>query len=1136
MNDSSFWYYFSISKEISNFAKAELFKTMKKTIIFISLLCFQTGMAQIKNHSVQLEKIYSDPTHIVRVPNSNPCSNTLYQPNGCIDAAPFCTDSSYCFPASTADPFESEGLGTIGCLSLTPNPAWYWMEIDHPGNMIIHIKQKDANGTGTDVDFIAWGPFTSVTNACENITTGSCSPNPCPSNTLPISNNFYPHGNIVDCSYDTAHVEDCRINNARTGEVYLLLLTNYAAVPASISFSKKEGSGTATTNCCIITPPASNNGPVCVGGTLQLTVPTSCRTGAIYNWTGPNGFTSNEQNPIISNVTTENAGTYTLVITAPTGAGNAVTTTVEVKLPSDTTFLDNDTICSNLLPYTKNGFNVSTAGEHILILPNSNNCDSVVVLNLFVKQISTFEYTEEICSDDSYYFNGNFYNKSGAYYDTLQNAVGCDSIIKLNLVVNQAVNDTFSVKICYGDYYEFNDKIYYTTTLVTDTIMSPQNCYIIITLDLVVNLPSDTTFINDTICFGNSYNLNGVWYSEIGTYYSTIKNSLGCDSTIVLNLFVNPKPSVMVVERDICQNDTVHLLFIGVAPFDLDYSFNGIRQSITVLGMDTALVATQSGENLFITHNLTSAQGCSLYNFSDEQGVDINGVIWATRNVGMPRTFTDTPEDAGMFYQWGKNVGWSIFNPMINSNGGTVWDWTSVPNSEIWKPENDPCPCGWRVPTQAEQWDMIGVGCTEVTRNGVLGRRSRTDRNSIFLPYAKTPNGNISGWRNEDGSLVVFSPYDLMPHSDYWAATGNEAWDLCFRFGYPLQERAPKAFCPLIRCVKDVSRYLCCTQIDTVFVKPLVKQILNETICKLDSFEFYGRVLKNNGIYTHIIPSDGNSCDTIVTLNLTTEFCSKVEVLPLVEICADDEFFEIYYNVLYRDLVCYSVNFDSKAAGMGFENIDCENIYNNKIEIPIPQFSYPKYVRPDYYQITVYFEMTDSAVWAVPITVPILYPGWIIEQKWNNVLALLNYNFNGGYKWSAYEWYVHNTNTIVPIDRGSQIYTPDYGKATLEFGEEYRAKLTRIDDGVTIFTCPMIPEPHLDIQTLPTLVDGNRGFYVQAKNSGVITIIHVSGIVVSKQNFSAGENHIQTPAQQGFYIMIFEENDKIQTTQILIVK
>ncbi len=52
--------------------------------------------------------------------------------------------------------------------------------------------------------------------------------------------------------------------------------------------------------------------PVCEGATLQLTAATVA--GASYLWSGPNGFTSNAQNPSIANVTTDNAGVYTATV------------------------------------------------------------------------------------------------------------------------------------------------------------------------------------------------------------------------------------------------------------------------------------------------------------------------------------------------------------------------------------------------------------------------------------------------------------------------------------------------------------------------------------------------------------------------------------------------------------------------------------------------------------------------------------------------------------------------------------------------------------------------------------------------------------------------------------------------------
>ncbi|MGI4021129.1 MAG: PKD-like domain-containing protein [Janthinobacterium lividum] len=79
-------------------------------------------------------------------------------------------------------------------------------------------------------------------------------------------------------------------------------------------------------------PVVNSNGTLCIGQTLKLSATTI--TGAIYNWTGPNIFTSNLQNPEIANVTTANAGKYLLTVTVNGCTSDAATTTVIVNLPT----------------------------------------------------------------------------------------------------------------------------------------------------------------------------------------------------------------------------------------------------------------------------------------------------------------------------------------------------------------------------------------------------------------------------------------------------------------------------------------------------------------------------------------------------------------------------------------------------------------------------------------------------------------------------------------------------------------------------------------------------------------------------------------------------------------------------------
>jgi uncharacterized repeat protein (TIGR03803 family) len=74
-----------------------------------------------------------------------------------------------------------------------------------------------------------------------------------------------------------------------------------------------------------VPPTAGNNGPICAGGTLQLSASTIA--GATYAWTGPNGFTSALQNPSIPSATAAASGTYSVTATVA-GCTSAPATTV----------------------------------------------------------------------------------------------------------------------------------------------------------------------------------------------------------------------------------------------------------------------------------------------------------------------------------------------------------------------------------------------------------------------------------------------------------------------------------------------------------------------------------------------------------------------------------------------------------------------------------------------------------------------------------------------------------------------------------------------------------------------------------------------------------------------------------------
>ena len=90
-----------------------------------------------------------------------------------------------------------------------------------------------------------------------------------------------------------------------------------------------------------------SNVPICVGSLINLTTTlTGSTVGLTFRWTGPNGFTSNIQNPVIANATAAMSGIYTLQIQNAAGCTQTLTTTVVVNPLPVVTISGNTIICA----------------------------------------------------------------------------------------------------------------------------------------------------------------------------------------------------------------------------------------------------------------------------------------------------------------------------------------------------------------------------------------------------------------------------------------------------------------------------------------------------------------------------------------------------------------------------------------------------------------------------------------------------------------------------------------------------------------------------------------------------------------------------------------------------------------------
>ena len=233
----------------------------------------------------------------------------IQAPQGqCNTSQPFCVQSPVQVPNITGqDPSDAPGGGVYGCLGTIPNPSWYYLQIDQPGSMDILIQQYNTAGQSIDVDFVIWGPFTDIANACTMISAT----------------------NIVDCSYSASGTEHANIPNAQVGQYYLMLVTNFNGDPGQVHYEQEGGTGSS--NCAITCEiDATNTSPVC-GGSSNLMLEASEVPNATYEWVGPACFSDTLRN--VSGVTAPNSpGTYIYYVTATTPEGSVCFDTTMVTV------------------------------------------------------------------------------------------------------------------------------------------------------------------------------------------------------------------------------------------------------------------------------------------------------------------------------------------------------------------------------------------------------------------------------------------------------------------------------------------------------------------------------------------------------------------------------------------------------------------------------------------------------------------------------------------------------------------------------------------------------------------------------------------------------------------------------------
>jgi len=365
---------------------------------------------------------------------------------------------------------------------------------------------------------------------------------------------------------------------------------------------------------------ASNSGPYCLGGTIQLDA-----TGAVnYSWSGPNSFNSSLQNPTRT-ATAASSGIYTVIGTDAnlcTASSSSLVivngSTASISPGGPTTFCAGGSVALTASAGTSwswsNGEStqsivVSTGSTYSVTITDANSCTSSASQNVTVNSLPTAvaNHNSPVCEGGSVMLQGgggNVYNWSGpSYSSSSQNPV----INNLSAAVHDGI---------------------YTVT-VTNTA----GCSATASTVIAVNSnPTATAGSNSPVCQGATINFSssgGALYSwsgvnnfnstaqnparlatvaNNGVYNVTVTNLSGCQATATTTVQVIEATADIIPDgpTTFCTPGTVTLTASTGNSYTWNTGANTQSVNVSTSGVYSVTVAAVNGCTATASQSVTA--------------------------------------------------------------------------------------------------------------------------------------------------------------------------------------------------------------------------------------------------------------------------------------------------------------------------------------------------------------------------------------------------------------------------------------------------------------------------------------------------------------------------------------------------
>ncbi|MDR0872777.1 MAG: T9SS type B sorting domain-containing protein, partial [Prevotellaceae bacterium] len=600
--------------------------------------------------------------------------------------------------------------------------------------------------------------------------------------------------------------------------------------------------------------------------------------------------------------------TYRLEVTAANGCKD----TAEVVITQNafsTGLIEEIFICANeFYLWRGNNYNIQGIYRDSLKI-ESNGCYDYFVLDLSVMPLPTKTITASICSTETYDFYGKMLNESGTYIDTIAAVGDCDTIVVLDLTVNDLIQKQIDASICVPDTYNFHGTFLNVTGIYIDTIQGAL-CDTIITLKLTVNPKYEFAPESHSICDGENYSWHGKNYNATGTYYDSLKTVLGaCDSVYVLKLTVNPKYE-FAENQTICAGESYvwhgQILSVANTYYDSLQTVVGSCDSVYVLYL-TVIPKYEFIENYTICadgnytwHSKNLVAAGTYYDSLQTVVGSCDSVYVLTLTVNQPSDTTKfvaaicqgetyalhgfSQSTTGIFYQNFKNVLGCDSIVMLSltvKNKTYDTDMQTACETFTWIDGNT-----YTASNNSATYTLTNAaGCDSIVTLNLTINKNITTPVSAQICAGESYNfsGNVLTTAGNyekkllstagcDSTVLLTLTVGTPKYNEIFESTcKNEPYDF-FGENKNTTGRYEKTVTLAGGCDSTVVLHLT--------VLPVYQEITHEEIFEGEKYPFYGENLQSEGIYSQTLHS-AQGCDSVIVLYLSVKpvpQCPEIEI------------------------------------------------------------------------------------------------------------------------------------------------------------------------------------------------------------------------------------------------------------------